>query len=364
MKKIYAFISFFLFLTAFVCAQSDIFRPTNEGFWEPITLNINSDTLNQTDEMGRKQGYWKKKIPVLDKWILVEEGNYLNNIKSGYWKEYYNNGNLKNKIFYADGRPNGPGEMFYENGTLREKGIFIKNRWIGDYTLYYQTKQIQHKFHFNEKGKRDGRQYYFFQNGIIAIESDFINGKDIETIEYYESGKLKEKTSGDSLKIKFYESGVCNSVEHLMNGKKNGFQFYYNSKGNLNKKVSYLNGKMNGTFVLYHPNGIIQVTGNYENGHMSGERKYYDENGKLIKGKFAFYHENGKVERDGWCASGKPEGNIFVYDTDGKITMSVEHKNGKPNGRTWFYNKDGQPYLEEEYKDGVFDWSRSYEYVK
>lgn len=391
MKRSCAFISVFISFSYYSEAQQNSvsykFKQNETDVADAI--NINPDSLNQVDEIGRKQGYWKVKKLADNKWVLKEEGHYNNNLKSGYWKDYYLNGNLKSLVFFTDGRPNGSCEVYHENGLIKEKGVFAKNKWVGDYTLYYNTGQIQHQFHFNEKGKREGKQYFYNENGIITVEGDFVDGRETTVIEYYESGKLKEKKIHDSLKLKFYENGVCKSIQHYISKKQqpdlfvginnegkpahyisedsdilHGHQYYYDKEGHLSLKLHYVEGRKEGMFYFYYPSGSIKIFGDYKNNHMSGERKYYDENGKLIRGLFKFYHPNGQVERDGLCIDGKPEGAIFVYDENGKIVMSVEHKNGKPDGKTYFYNKLGQPYLDEEYKDGVFKESKTHEFIK
>lgn len=387
MVRIFFFISVLLCFSFSIQAQSN---NSNTEFDQAMSSGLESklihpDSLNQVDEMGRKQGAWKVKNMVDGKWILKEEGIYLNNRKSGYWRDYYPSGKIKNLIFFADGRPNGFCELYYENGNIREKGNFQKNRYIGEYLLYYKSGQVQNKFNYNEKGKRHGMQYYFHENGLVAIEGEFNDGKELWYSEFFESGKLKEKNYTDSLKLCFYEHGICKSVERFIRkeediqssavlnstsysdkGKKalHGLQYYYYKNGNLKRKCKYENGRSNGELRLYHPNEVVKMRGNYTNGKMSGERIYYDETGNLVKGDFKFYDEDGNIERSGYCIEGKPEGYVFVYDSDGKLILTANHMNGKPHGITRYYNKEGQIYFQEEYSDGVFKESKSFEYIK
>ena len=112
--------------------------------------------------------------------------------KTGIWIEYFCNGNMKNKLTFTNGRPDGYAQMFHENGKISEEGNWKNNRWVGNYKLYYDNGQVQHEFVFNPSGKREGAQKYYYDNGQIAIEGNFSNGKEAGLIkEYHENGDIK-----------------------------------------------------------------------------------------------------------------------------------------------------------------------------
>ena len=46
----------------------------------------------------------------------------MNNQEEGPFLDYYENGQLRQKGAYNDGRKNGPVELYYENGQLNVKG--------------------------------------------------------------------------------------------------------------------------------------------------------------------------------------------------------------------------------------------------
>ena len=90
----------------------------------------NSDTINVKDINNRKQGKWiyffKSQASKIQK-----TGAYLNNRKTGLWKTYYINGNLKSEITYKNNRPDGYAKIYYENGKLSEEGLWKGTKWVG-----------------------------------------------------------------------------------------------------------------------------------------------------------------------------------------------------------------------------------------
>ena len=123
-------------------------------------LSFATYSQNLIDSACKKQGPWvilgKDKVGTscYKPFQKVEEGEYLNNRKTGVWKEYYCSGSIKNIITFNDGRPNGPAKMYHENGELNEEGSWSKNRWIGDYKKYDLEGRLIHTFFFDENGKR------------------------------------------------------------------------------------------------------------------------------------------------------------------------------------------------------------------
>lgn len=339
MKKL----STFLVLLSIVVisnAQEPITRAVNfpdmDLFSFPDTFNI-----NQTDLNGLKQGYWKIKAAKPNgTWYVKEEGVFFNDLRSGFWKEYYETGVPKTKMFYAEGKVNGAVESYYGDGSIHIRSNYKKGRYVGKFYRYYK-------------------------NGIMASESEYSDeGKKINGTYFFETGTIKSKMVRDSIEFGFNAFGICEWVFHYKDGKRNGYSYQYDKKGYLTMKMHYENNKRNGKFFLYHTNGNIKMYGNYKEERMSGERMYYGEDGKPIKGKFSFYNSEGKLEREGFCVGGKPEGLVTVYYDSGLPNMIVEHKNGKVHGKALYYNKNGTVSSEETYKDGEFVELKSFEYIK
>ncbi|MEI6020150.1 MAG: hypothetical protein WCR21_03405 [Bacteroidota bacterium] len=274
------------------------------------------DTINKIDANGKKQ----------DRWVLmgkhkpgacyqleqkVEEGKYVDNRKTGVWVEYYCNSNLKSKLTFINGRPDGYAQMYHENGKISEEGIWKNNRWVGKYKLYYENGQVQHEFVFNNSGKRDGPQKYFYENGQVAIEGAFANGKESGLIkEYYETGDTKaQKTYNDGevdlASVKEFEPKKPIKPKSLVPAD-NAPIIKVRDDERPNEAIAkkFSNGKgpmiLNGQHTLYNKNKQITKDG------------FFIEN-RFIDGKVYFYDENGLLQRIAVYKNG-----IYVGDTQGE----------------------------------------------
>lgn len=147
-----------------------------------------SDTLNQKDSVGQKQGYWiiygidKPEKAYCDT-CKIEEGNYTNDRKNGEWIRYQIDGVTPRIIgTYVNGRP---------------KGSFIKVPRYDD--TCYKSGCPKSSLNFNESGKQHGINIYYYDCdfttsiGKIEYKCKFDNGVKIDTAyRYYRNGDLKQ----------------------------------------------------------------------------------------------------------------------------------------------------------------------------
>lgn len=280
----------FLYIVILFCSVISIRSQTYEI--------VGKDTLNKIDIEGKKQGKWvlfgkHKPGTCYQPEQKAEEGKYADNRKAGIWVEFFCNGNMKNKLTFTNGRPDGYAIMFHENGKISEEGNWKNNRWVGNYKLYYENGQVQHEFVFSPSGKREGAQKYFFENGQIAIEGNFANGKETGLIkEFYENGEVKaEKNYADGnvdlASIKEYEPKKPmpkKSEDPAENAPV--VKVREDEKPNEAAKKGKVTGPLvlNGQQVLYNKNKQITKDGIFkENRFMDGKAYLYDENGILTR---------------------------------------------------------------------------------
>lgn len=132
------------------------------GFWKFYTLAgasrkiviFKNDTLEGLAQEYNTDG------------ILVYEGQYVRGLKSGYWKLFYNNGNIKEQGYFYDGYKSGWWQLFELNGNLLEEANYSRNK-ISGYTKKYL-------------------------NGVLFEEGELFNDQKRGTWKIYdETGKLK-----------------------------------------------------------------------------------------------------------------------------------------------------------------------------
>ena len=226
------------------------------------------DIVNYTDDAGMKQGLWV----ITKNGHKLEEGMYVNNIKTGNWRAYYDNQHLKHEINYTKGEARGTAHFYYENGKLRESGNWQIDHWEGSYKYYFESGQLSYDWFYNESGHRQGDQHYYHTNGKKMYEGHWKDGKT-------EGALLVYNDSGELIEEKIFNNGQITktiktpSSEHKKSNSKfsgTGFHTITNLSGNIDEKGYFMNGNL-----------------------LNGEKHNYDKSGKLIS---ITRMKNGKIE--------------------------------------------------------------------
>lgn len=69
--------------------------------------------------------------------VLISEGSYLNNLKHGVWREYYDQtGSLMIEENYRHGIQHGRFSCFHPNGKLLSEGNYIDGKREGEFLVY------------------------------------------------------------------------------------------------------------------------------------------------------------------------------------------------------------------------------------
>lgn len=276
------------------------------------------DTINRIDVEGKKQGKWiyfgkHKPGTCYQPDQKAEEGKYKDNKKTERWLEYYCNGNLKNKLTFVNGRPDGEAQMFHENGKISEEGNWKNNRWVGNYRLYYDNGQVQHEFVFNASGKREGPQKYYYDNGQVAIEGNFVNGKESGLIkEYYENGDIKaEKNFADG------NVDVASIKE-------------YQPQKPIAKKSE----------VPAENAPALKVADDERPNEAAASAKKLPPKGPLVlNGQHTLYNKNKQITKDGVFKDNRfMDGKAYMYNENGILTRVAVYKNGMYVGDTQVEN--------------------------
>lgn len=262
-----------------------------------------NDTINKTDETGKRQGYWIitnaiAQLPEYAPTSKVEEGRYIDARKEGLWRAYFPSGKQKSRITFKNNRPNGYAIIYHENGKVFEEGLWQNNRWVGAYKLYYDNGQVAQEFNFNPMGKREGAQKYYYENGQLMIEGTWAGGKESGLIkEYHENGDIKSEkyfNGGDidPAKTRNYEPKkpvveipepeVAKKTPPIIPDKEEkpnlqvfngeGYWKLYNKNKQISKDGDFSKGRLiNGKVYHYNSDGILQRIAIYKDGVYVGD---------------------------------------------------------------------------------------------
>jgi len=249
-------------------------------------LIAQSDTINQTDQKLRKQGYWV--IYFENTHTIQEEGEFKNDKKTGIWKRYRNNGTLQSEITYITGQPNGYAKIYYPNGSLLEEGFWTGNVWIGAYKLYYKNGNLNYKWNFSKEGLRTGKQEYYHENGQKMIEGYWENG--------LESGVVKQfDKNGNLILEQTFLDGKINPLLTIEYTKETHKDSLNNITKDSNNVVPLELFETTGNRKLYDQKKRLTQEGYFENGQLiNGKKYYYNKNNEIIK---IDTYEHGKIDQ-------------------------------------------------------------------
>ncbi|MCB1177123.1 MAG: LIC20035 family adhesin [Leptospiraceae bacterium] len=184
--------------------------------------------------------------------LLEQEGQYLDDKKTGEWKEYHAKGKddkLKAIINYKEDKKHGKETRYYEDG---------------------KTKIAEGTF---EDGLEKGPWKYFYDNGNVETEGAYI------PIKAPEEPEVKDDTSSPTSTATL---DVRSQVDKPKAKKIGEWKRYYKSGGLFFEGER--DGKPKGTWTFYYKDGKVAAKGNMANDFMMKSGEIYDRSGN-IEGK-------------------------------------------------------------------------------
>ncbi len=311
-------------------------------------------TINRRDDQGNKQGVWMHFHKNLR---IKEEGNYVDDLRHGFFKYYTNTGNLIKTERWIMGvlqEPDATTEKMEVRKILDKNTGHISS--VGPY-LQGQKEGVHREY--DEEGNVIGGGIY--AQGVVLAEgiTDDMGRRQKHWKFYYQTGELKE------------EGGY-------IDGKRNGKWTYYFINGNVEQQGRYNRDKPDGYWVWYHENGEIWREEEYERGLRYGPFVEKDDAGNVIaEGKFIegfkdgpWVYNIGDIIQKGTYFDGERHGKWeHTFKTSGDVRFKGEYINGMREGRhTWFYD-GGQIEMRGKYaadkKEGIWEFynTKGYRYL-
>jgi len=193
------------------------------------TLMNANKTLYETGYFynGKACGEWKVNSMTGVPYEQYEIDTIDNNkgYKYLYRKEFYPNGNVKNFYHYKNGKHNGKQQSWAENGQLISDYTMRNDSLIGDYKTWSEKGTPLRFTSYNEKGKKNGLEEAWFNNGKKNFEMNYVNNKkEGDTKTWWNNGKLRfkgqyenDQAAGkwiiyDSLGVKQKENNYSNGI--------------------------------------------------------------------------------------------------------------------------------------------------------
>ena len=332
-----------------------------------IFFTETGDTLQKINYvLGKRNGYTvtyrtsQLKDPI-NKGSILSEELFVNDIKEGISRYYYDKGNLKEEVFFSNNKRHGSAKEYDEKGLLItlqtfNKGILTERERInrkdkdglkqGVWRTYYENNKIKSELYYKDD-VLNGPYKEYDENGLLLTVLNYSNGKVLESNdtadldveirnEYDESGNLIYSGSyHDNIPIGIHriydETGkvktakLYNDFGNLIGegiitneGMKEGEWNDYYIDGTLKAKGNYLSNLRTGKWGFYYKNGSVEQRGSYKNGKEEG--------------LWEWYYENESIKRQEEYYNGKEEGEYIEYDTSGNIVVSGKYFDGQKEG--------------------------------
>jgi len=159
-------------------------------------------------------------------------------MRHGLFTSWYRTGELRKTGEYHYGKLEGEQKEFYQNGQLKEKLVYVKGGTLdGEHIAYYPDGSVEIK-EIYKNGKLNGSKEQNYRNGHARSTSTYKDG----TIEgifvlFHQNGQPRVKgfyhnKARSGTWTTFYEDGTKRLVGEFTEGKADGTWTRYSRKGN------------------------------------------------------------------------------------------------------------------------------------
>ncbi len=222
-----------------------------------------SQTINQKDGQGRKQGKWVEKWPKST--IKKYEGNFKDDKPVGVFHFWYEGGKQQAIMKYT-GKDVAYVQFYHESGgEVMAQGKYINKKKDSTWVYYDQRGRLSYIENY-KNGKLHGEKTIYYVDANVTNTGVTFKEGVVMQKSHYRDGLMH----GDF--EQFYTTGKKKAVGKYVDGNKEGGFTYYYSNGRIEKSEHYKYSVLHGAVVLFDKNGV-------EKG------KIYYREGRLMEGK-------------------------------------------------------------------------------
>jgi antitoxin component YwqK of YwqJK toxin-antitoxin module len=202
-----------------------------------------SDTVNNVDAAGKKQGYWKKIVND----TLKYEGHFKDDKPIGTFTYYFPSGKVKAVSKFSADSKFCSTIMYFESGKHEAEGFYTNAKKDSVWKYYSDNDTLISEEHYKNCVK-NGKWKFYYKDGGINEEVTWVNGvREGPWKMYYSDGKVKSECKISKGKIEglfkyYYTDGKVYMSGIYIGGLKDGVWMVFNEKGIGDKKETYKNG--------------------------------------------------------------------------------------------------------------------------
>ena len=225
-------------------------------------------------------------------------GEHKNNLRSGFWVEYFATGEQKSMIEYVAGAMHGDVLLGHNSEQLAVETTYSNNQLHGEYTAYFDNRAHTKQFQGAHKnGKRDGKWTEWYANGNMASETRYILGRLNGPASYYQEydGSLKfiteyqddahhgayityhfpkplQPATSDDQTPQLDDTNYRLEFGRHELGRRVGEWFWLHGNGETMTQGSYFEGQQFGTWRFFTENGALSRVLEFSDGQLVSEK--------------------------------------------------------------------------------------------
>lgn len=192
-------------------------------------------------------------------------------------------------IMDVAGNQQGPWIEYHQNGQVKGKGEYKDGKRIGEWTFFHPNGKTEQKGKYDKKGRAQGEWKWYYESGNLLREETYLNDlREGPMTEYSDTGNIVTKgefVEGMKEGKWVYYMGDYRDEGEYKGGQMSGeWKSWHTSTGKIKSSGSFIDGNPDGRYKEYNIAGNILQEGKYIVGNKEGEWKYYgynDETGLL-----------------------------------------------------------------------------------
>ncbi len=343
--------------------------PDSAAFYRLIrfTEGVPTGKIRDFTKAGLK--YWDGYALSIDPYVFDGESNH-----------YHENGQLKYRQVYANGKREGPCWEYYPDGKLKAEGQHKDDEQEGIWKYYHANGALEIQVTFI-KGRKTGDAKFYHPNGRVSSEGNYKNDRfdgvwtnytDAGVKSFFNTYRLDTLEGAHEV---YYADGSLKEKDNYKKGMLHGPSVSYHENGKVKSKGLYAKDLREGPWAFYHPNGQVKSKGMVKHGEFQGTWEYFYENGQLsergilvdnlyegpwdvwyddgkprarieykqdsMSGKYVSWFRNGQIEEEGQNIHGNRTGSWKKYSEQGLMAQESSYLNGELDGLCKFYNDAG-----------------------
>jgi antitoxin component YwqK of YwqJK toxin-antitoxin module len=151
----------FAFLTMSLTAQKTVWFDSNWNVSVKEKAAYYRPAVKKTDKGYLIEDYYISGKKQMEGFSKTNKPN--NEMYVGLVKYFYENGQIFQKVYYNEGKPEGKFSEFYDTGELKRTGKYQNGLREGSWKVYYKSGKIQQKGKYKE-GEKRGIWKTFYKN--------------------------------------------------------------------------------------------------------------------------------------------------------------------------------------------------------